>query len=75
MDHTIFQNLIKMLQVLHNDVPVLFEYRQCNEQMKVTTQVICPERFPKAKDVRPFKLAFVPDKKHAEEEKEVGGVC
>ena len=43
--------------------------------MKVAAQVVCPERFPQAKHICPFKFTLVPDEQHAEEEEEVGRVC
>lgn len=42
--------------------------------MEITAEIVGPQAFPQPEHVGPFKLALVPDKKHAEEEKEVGRV-
>lgn len=60
-----------MLEVLHDDVPVLFQNRKGYEQVETTAKQVGPQGLPKAKNVDPFEFAFVPNKKHAEEEEEV----
>lgn len=71
---TVFQNLVKMLQVVHDDITMFLENGQRNEQMEAAGEIICPECLPETKDISPFKLALVPDQQHAEEEKEVGAI-
>lgn len=58
----------------HNDVAMFLQNRQGDEDVKVAAQVIRPETLPESKYVGPFKLPLIPDEKHAEEEKEVGGI-
>ena len=41
-NHTIFQHLVKMLQMLHDDIPMFLEYRQRNKEMEVTAHIIGP---------------------------------
>ena len=72
--HTVFQNLVKMLQVLHDDISVFFQYRQGDEKVVVAAQPVGPQCFPQAKHIRPFELALVPDEEHSEKEEKVGGV-
>ena len=43
--------------------------------MELAAVEIRPETFPQAEHVCPFELTLVPDKKHAEEKEEVGGIC
>lgn len=71
---TIFQDLVKVLQVLHDDIPMLLKYGQCDKKMKVAAQEICPQALPQSKYICPQEFALVPDKQHAEEEEEVGRV-
>ena len=63
-----------MLQMLHNHVTMLLQYRQRDEQMEVAAQIIGPEGFPQSQDVAPWELALVPHYKHAEKEEEIGAV-
>ena len=40
--HTVFQNFIKVLQMLHYDFPMFLQYCQCNKEMEVTTHIVRP---------------------------------
>lgn len=71
---TVFQNLVEMLQMVHDDVSVLLQDRQCDEQVETAGVVICPQRFPQSKNVPPFKFALVPYQKHTEKEEEIRAV-
>ena len=44
--HTVFQDLVKTLQMLHDDVSMLFQDCQCDKEMEITTHIICPQRLP-----------------------------
>ena len=69
---TILENFVKRLEVCHDDIPMLFENRQCNEEMEVGAQIVGPEGLPQSQNVHPLELAFVPDQNHPEEEEEIG---
>lgn len=69
---TVFENLIKMLKVFHDNVSMLFQNRKRNENMEVAAQVVRPQALPESENVHPFKLTFVPDQQHAEKEEEIG---
>lgn len=62
MVRTIFQHLVKVLQMFHNYISMFFENRKRNEKMKVTAQPVGPETFPQTENVCPFEFALVPDK-------------
>ena len=70
--HTVLQHLIKVLQMRHDDISMLFQDGQSNEDVEIAAEVVCPERFPHSQHVVPFKLSLIPYKQHAEEEEEVG---
>lgn len=70
----IFQHLVKMLQVVHDDIAVLLQDRDRDEEVELRTQVIRPQPLPQSQHVAPFELALVPDEQHAEEEEEIGRV-
>lgn len=53
---------------------MLFKDGECNEDVKVTAVVIGPQRLPQPQNICPLELALVPDKEHAEKEKEIGRV-
>lgn len=40
--HTIFQYLIKLLEVIHNNTPVLVENGQSNKEMEIAREVVRP---------------------------------
>src|SRR5690349_14556447 len=61
-----------MLEVVHDDIPVLLENGHRDEDMIVGAHVIGPEALPEPEHVEPLKLALVPDEEHAEEEEKVG---
>jgi len=63
-----------MLEMRHDHVAMLLQYGQGDEDVKVAAEIVGPETLPQSKNISPFKLALVPDKQHAEEEKEIGGV-
>lgn len=46
MLRTIFQHLIKVLQMFHNHITMFFKNRKRNEKVKVTAQPVGPETFP-----------------------------
>lgn len=71
---TVFENLVEMLQMIHNDIPMFLKNGQGEEEMEAAGEVVCPQGFPETEDVCPFELALVPDEKHAEEEEKVGAV-
>lgn len=72
--HTIFQHLIEMQQVDHNDIAMLLQYGEGDEEVEAAAEEVGPEALPQAQDVGPVELALVPDEQHAEEEEEVGAV-
>lgn len=71
---TVFKDLVKMLQVVHDHVAVFLQDGKRDEQMETAREIIGPQCLPKAEDVAPVELPLVPHKKHAEEEKEVCAV-
>ena len=71
---TVFQDLIKVLQVLQDDISVFLKDGKGNEEMEVATVIIRPQPLPQTEHVGPYELALVPDKQHAEEKEEIGGV-
>lgn len=71
---TVLKNFVEVLQMIHDDIAMLFENGQGEEEMEAAGEIICPERFPETENVRPFEFALVPDNQHAEEKEEVGAV-
>ena len=45
---TVFQNLVEMLQVLHDDVSVLFQDGQRYEQVEAAAEIVGPQCLPQA---------------------------
>ena len=72
--HTILQNLIKMLEVIHDNISMFFENGQSDKEVKAAAEPICPKRLPQPQDIDPFKFSFVPHKQHPEEEEEVRAI-
>ena len=72
--HTVFQHLVKVLEVLHDDIAMLFQYGQCNKKVELAALEVGPESLPEAEHICPLKLALIPDKQHSEEEEKVGRV-
>ena len=71
---TIFEHLVKVLQMLHDNVAVLLQDRERDEQVEVGAEVVRPQALPEPQRIGPLELALVPDEQHAEEEEEVGRV-
>jgi len=69
---TILEHLVKVLQMCHYDITVFLQNGQRNEDVEVAALVVGPECLPQPQHIRPFELAFVPNKQHAEEKEEVG---
>lgn len=63
-----------MPEMVHNDVSVFLEDGQCDKEVEAAGQIVRPQSFPKAKNIRPCKLALVPYKKHPEEEEKVRAI-
>lgn len=73
-EQTVFQDFVKLFEMCHDHISVLFEYCQGDEEVEVAAVAVCPQRLPQPQGIGPFELAFVPDKQHSKEEEEIGGV-
>ena len=74
MSLTVFQDFVKMFQVVHYHIAVLFQNRQGDEEVEITTELVRPEAFPQAKYVIPYEFALIPDQKHTEKEEKVSAI-
>lgn len=72
--HTVFQNLVKVLQMRHDHIAVLLQYRQRHKQVEAAGFVIGPQALPQPQNIHPRELALIPHQQHAEEEEEVRAV-
>ena len=43
---TIFEHLVKVLEMTHDDVSMLFKNSESNEEVEIATQPIRPKRLP-----------------------------
>lgn len=74
VEHTVLEHLVKVLQVLHDNIAVSLEDSQCKEKMELSTEEVRPEPFPESQHVHPVELSLVPYQDHSEKEEEVGAV-
>ena len=39
---TIFEHLVKVLEMVHDNVPMLLQYSESDEEMEIATEPVCP---------------------------------